>query len=92
MTHDETVARYQRLKARQEELERKRIECQVRLENLREEYKKILTQLKTDYNVSTLEEGKALRDKMQADLTTKMDELDANLSKFEQALASVQNV
>lgn len=85
----DVLERYQELKKKKDELEKKKIELSVRLEQMRKDYKEIISSLKSDFNVSSLDEAKDLKDKMEKELNDKCVELKLKLDRFDEAAKSV---
>ena len=83
---DNDIKRFEALKQKKEMLEKKQLEIKLKLENLREEYKKNIETLKTSFNVSSIDEAIALRDKMQQELNEQADKLEKSLNDFETKL------
>jgi chromosome segregation ATPase len=77
------VERFQELKNRREQLEKKRIELQTRLDTAKEVVQKGLAELKEKYGVGSLEEAAKSLGKMKDDLERKTTELDELLRSFE---------
>ena len=84
------IKRFESLKLRKDKLEKKQIEIKLRLDNLREEYKKNIELLKTNFGVSSIEEAVALRDKMQQELNEQADKLEKSLDEFENKLKEIE--
>ena len=86
---NDVLERYKGLKEKKDALEKKKIELSVRLEQMRKEYKEIILALKTDFNVSSLEEAQVLKEKMEKELEEKCSLLKEKLDEFEKAASNV---
>lgn len=82
------VERYKGLVQRRDVLERKRMEAQVKLDGLREEYKRLVGVLKDEFGVSSLAEAKSLLEKLRGEIETQSNELEARLDEFEKAIGN----
>ena len=81
-----TVQRYQALMEKKQQIERRVVELETTFNHHKTEFQRILTQLKEQYKVDSLKEAYELRDKMQANASKQLDELEQAISKFEHAL------
>lgn len=86
MTQEQLVERYGYLTKKREALNAKRIELSTTFNHHKEEYRKCMETLKTEFKVNSLEEAYALRDRLQAEATKEMDELTRLLSEFDDIL------
>ena len=83
---DNDIKRFESLRQRKETLEKKQIEINLRLERLREEYKRYMDVLKTSFDVSSIDEAVGLRDKLRESLNEQADRLEKSLNEFEEKL------
>lgn len=77
---NELMARRNKIETEIASLQQKAAVARAEDARLRGEIAKLLTALRDDFNCTTLEEAKALRDKLVADVETQCDELEAKLN------------
>lgn len=84
---DNLVQRYQALDNKRKVLERKGVELETTYNHHRQEYKRLLEELKTEFKVNSLKEGYELHEKLSKEITAELEKLEKALSEFEKVLS-----
>lgn len=90
MDTEALVARFQALQRKREQLNTKKVELSTTFQHHKKEYQETLDKLKKEFNVNSLQEGYALRDKLSAEATAELDRLSQLMAQFDDLLEAPQ--
>lgn len=82
--------RFLALKEKKDKLEKSKMEYEVRLESLKEQIKKDLTELYSKYGVKSLEEAKAKYKDTEKVLIKELEEMEQQLEVYENSVRDLE--